>query len=1393
MKARFLGITLINTSIVLVMMCFLLTNATAQDLIFKNLTTLDGLSQSHVRAIIKDKYGFMWFGTEEGLNKYDGYKFTIYKHDPDDESSISNNGIYDILEDNNGNIWIATLNGLNKFDREKNIFTRFYLHNSEFYIRDLFQDSKNRIWLGTANGLYLVNDDNVNSFTHFSHDADNNNSISDNMVYRIVENEEGALWIGTKNGLNLFNPKTQKFKRYYHTKDNSKSIGSNCIKTVYIDSKKRLWIGTRGSGIAIYNDSNDSFTNFSHNPQNWNSVGHNDILSFIEGKDGKLWVGTENGGISVFDYERNIFTTHQQDINNPSSLSNNSIYALYQDDIGNTWVGTFSGGINFASNTLPKFRHYQQDIKKKNGLSNSIILSITGDAAGNIWIGTDGGGLNVFDRSKQTFTAYKKNLLSKNSISTDYVLSVREVSPGVLAFGHHFGGLNFLDVKTGKITLGFDDPALTDLSKNGVSLVFQDSQKNLWFGTYDGGGLYRIEATTGKSTRYTNDLQNKNTISGTEVMAMLEDADGSLWIGTDKGLDHFNQTTNVFTHYINNRNNKKSLSHNKINSLLQDKLGNLWIGTAWGLNYFDTHTKTFKVYTEKDGLPNNVILGILQDSRGNLWLSSNKGLSTFDITNETFRNFTTTDGLQGNEFKPKATYKAPDGTMFFGGVNGFNVFHPDSIQYDYSLPPIAVTDFQIFNKEVKVDKGSVLEKHINHTREIRLSHRQSVFTFEFAALNFAFPKQNNYAYKLEGFDHDWNYVKNNRTATYTNLDAGTYIFHIKATNNDGIWNEHATSVKVIITPPFWQTWWFRTILLLVIAGSLIAFYRIRIGVIQAQRSALETQVLERTEQLAFSTEIERRARYEAEKARQDAEQANRAKSVFLATMSHEIRTPMNGVIGMASLLAETPLNDEQKDYTQTIRTCGESLLTVINDILDYSKIESGKLELENKDFDLRTCMEEVLDVFGGKAAETNLDLIYHIDQNVPVQLIGDSLRLRQILVNLVSNAVKFTQRGEIFLGAKLNSCNEESIEITFEVRDTGIGIPADKLDRLFKAFTQVDSSTTRKYGGTGLGLVICEKLVKLMDGNIQVQSVVDQGTVFTFSIKTKISHQTINTGTANNKNVQFEGKKILVIDDNATNRKILKTQLELWKITPVLANSAETALTILSHTQDFDLVLTDMQMPGLDGIELAQRIKQSYANLPVILLSSLGDDRSKAHIGLFSAVLTKPVKQALLLKQISAILGKSEHRININEISNTERLLTTDFADKNPMKILVAEDNPVNMKLAQRVLQKLGYKAGAASNGAEVLKAITTDYYDVILMDVQMPEMDGLEATRTIRSQHGAQPFIIAMTANAMQGDREICIEAGMDNYISKPLHIEELTKMLTNCGAQFAEKRKAS
>jgi signal transduction histidine kinase/ligand-binding sensor domain-containing protein/DNA-binding response OmpR family regulator len=1327
--------------------------------------------------MLQDSRGFMWFGTRDGLNKYDGYTFTVFKNDVKDKASLSGSIIMDMKEDVKGSLWIATWGGgISKFDRDTEKFIQFK-HNSNDpnslssdHVNSIFIDHSGLLWIGTEGGGLDSFDEQKGVFKNYKHQKGNPSSLSQDVVKDVFEDSEHNLWIATfGGGLNLFDRMNKSFTHFKHGEDEKKSISSDNVTVVFEDNEQQLWIGTRGGGLNLFDRASKQFIRFTKGIQDGRTNVNDVIVSLGDDDRGNLWVGTENGGLNIYDKSSSTFNNYQHDDVDPGSLSNNSVWAIYNDQIGNMWVGTFSGDLNYWSADGNKFVHYRRN-SSKHSLSHNKVLSIYEDSRSRLWIGTDGGGANLYDSKTGNFIHYEHKENDPNSICGNHVLSILEDSKGNIWFGTWADGISVFNQKHNSYTHFRNNPRdPKSLSSNNVWTIFEDSNKNIWIGTYF-GGLNLYDPHTQSFTHFGDSEGTEGGINN-KINSIFEDRSGRLLIGTDGGgFSIFDVQSKTFTHFRHDE-HENSISSNNVGNILQDKAGNFWIGTMSGLNYMDAESKTFATYRTNDGLSNDAVFGILEDSSGNLWISTNRGISKFDPDTKHFINFDVTDGLQSNEFKMNAFRKTRQGVMYFGGNNGFNEFYPDSIKGIPYDPPIVLTDFRIFNKPVSIagelNQKSPLRKSIGETDEITLPYGQSAIAFEFASLNYTHRDNKKYQYFLEGFDEEWNDIATKHAAAYTNLYPGKYLFKVRGLDNLGQWSNNIRTLSLTIDPPYWMRWWFILPVFLAIAGSLVAVFRMWIGVVKTR---------ERASRLIYATNIERIARRDADKARHEAEQANLAKSIFLATMSHEIRTPMNGVIGMASLLSETPLTEEQREYTETIKSSGESLLAVINDILDFSKIESGKMTLEDKAFDLRDCIEEVLDMFAGRAAKAGLDLVYQMDSIVPAVIVGDSLRLRQVLTNLVGNAIKFTRNGEVFVGVRLINSDGDMRRIGFEIRDSGIGIPKEKIGQLFKAFSQVDSSTTRKYGGTGLGLVISEKLVELMGGTIEAKSAEGYGTTFSFSINTRIAENSHQNRIPRNIR-HIAGKKALIIDDNATSRNSLRSQLEQWKMITSLACSGKQALDILASDTDFSILLVDIHMPEMDGLQLGIAIRKLNPSLPIILLGAIGDERWKNHPDVFSSSLTKPLKQDLLFQHINRVLGTSNQSLS-NE-HHVEQVLSVEFAKKYPLQILVADDNPVNQMLTARVLHKLGYVAEIVSNGLHALNSAREKQFDLILMDVQMPEMDGLEATRQIRMQLTHQPVIIAMTANAIQGDREQCLDAGMDDYISKPVVLQVLVNAL--------------
>lgn len=1361
----------------------LLAHSQNQPIRFAHIGVNDGLSQSNVTTILQDIRGLMWFGTQDGLNKYDGYQVKVYKNDKKNTASISNNFIKSIVQDKKGNMWIATWGGgVNRFDRATERFIH-YVHDknnanslSNDFVSVLYIDSNDNVWIGTESGGLNKFNYTTNQFTFYKHEENKAGSLSDNYVRSIFEDSRHNIWVGTfQGGLNLLNNKTQSFTHFQHSVDDTTSIAHNSIEAIVEDRNHHLWIGMRGGGLDLFNPGTQTFRHFRHDHTKRNTLPLDVILCMNVDDKNNLWIGTENGGLSIFNPEKEIFNNVLYDEIDHTSLSNNSIYSIYDDSQGNMWVGTYSGGVNLYNRNSNKFTHYNHNTSD-NSLSNNYVLCFSENTDGRIWIATDGGGLNLFDPVTGSFTHFRHKEGDSTTVSSDYIVPLQQDKDNDLWMGTVGDGVSVLSLKENRIRqLKHNPKDSTSINFDNVCAMIRDRDNDLWLGTF-GGGLDLYNSKTKSFKHYKHNPNNPNSIVSDRIQSIFQDSEGLFWIGSfEKGLQIFDKRTQIFTPFVPKK-SVNNLSDNRVNCIYEDHNRNIWIGTSYGLNCWNRKSKTTTAYSVEDGLPNNIIFDILEDAKGRLWISTNKGLSRFNPATKSFTNFYTADGLQSNEFKAHAAIRSRSGMMYFGGVNGFNVFNPDSIEIDSFDPPLILTNFQILNTDVAValdeKDPSPLKKSIGESTEIILPYDHSVISFEFASLNYTLREKKQYMYKLEDFDEDWNQLGTRRLATYTNLDPGEYTFKVRGLKNNGEWSSHVTSVKLIIIPPFWMTWWFRSLVIAVVAGAIVFMYRRRISAIKAQKEVLEKQVKERTERLDIAMKEER-------KARREAEQANRAKSVFLATMSHEIRTPMNGVIGMADLLADSNLNNEQQKYAEILKVSGESLLSVINDILDFSKIESGRIELEMRDFDLRICIEEVLDIFAEKAAKAGLDLLYQINHDVPAQIIGDRLRLKQVLMNLVGNAIKFTPKGEIFVGLQLEETLKDDIAvIRFTVKDTGIGISEKNLDKLFKAFSQVDASTTRKYGGTGLGLVICKKLVEIMGGNLQVSSEQEQGATFFFTISAKVSKEPL-INYVNTSYDDLDKKKILIVDDNMTNLSILKSQLDQWELITLSATSGEEALKIIKDKIPVDLVLTDMHMPDMDGTDLAKNIKEFNPQLPVILLSSIGEYNFKQNEGLFVSTLVKPIKQKMLFTQIFDTLKNKKKQTVDDDIIISSQTPHKNLAKLYPWNILLAEDDAINQFVAKTILGKLGYEPDIANNGFEALQMWERNKYNLILMDMQMPDVDGIEATRTIRRQIGEQPIIIAMTANAMKEDRDKCIDAGMNDYISKPINQHELIDLL--------------
>lgn len=829
---------------------------------FEHLNIQDGLSHSTVFSMMQDKTGLMWFGTQDGgLNKYDGYKFTVYSHDPDDSSSISTNNISKIVQDKDGNIWIGTWGGgLEKFDPVAEKFTHFRHHEknlnglSHDNAQTIFTDRNGNIWVGTAGGGLNRLDPKTRKFTLYKNDKNDPSSISHDRIWDIEEDKKGFIWVGTSNGLNKLDPGTGKFVRFMHQpgkKENQEvtaGISHPKVRTVYVDHADNVWIGTT-IGIDLYVPASNSFEHFSPYPLEEENQETNEVNVIFEDHLGRMWTGTHAGGLSVFDRQTKSFIHFLNRPNDAYSLSYNDVRDICEDRSGVLWVSTRGGGINKLDLKPQKFVHLKAITDEPNSLQGDRVKSICTAPGKLVWIGTDGGGLSCLDRKTNTFRHYKHDPKDPGTISTNKVRSVFRDNTGWVWVGTYGGGLNLMDEKTGKVTRFSSDP------KNPASLGDDDvfsfahaGEKNMWIGTDNGLDRFDIENKT--FTHYRNDPDDKNSISNNRIWYLFNDSKETLWIGTDEGLNSFDATTKKFTQYKNDNDNKNSISNNDVFCINEDAKGGLWIGTGRGLNYFDRASGKFTAYTDKQGLPGNAVYSIQFDRLGNLWISTINGLSQFDpVSRRIVQNYFIYDGLQSNEFNQSSGSAGEDGFLYFGGNNGFNLFDPHHVKKNTYVPEIVFTEFTLFNKPVGIGNGSPLQGAIAYTHSITLSYDQSVFGFVFSALNYNVPGKNQYAYLMEGFNKEWTFTGNKREANYTNLSPGTYTFRVKAANNDGLWNERGISISLTIIPPFWQTKWFYALCAVFAIGLVFLFIRWREKSLQREKKILEEKVAIRTDKI----------------------------------------------------------------------------------------------------------------------------------------------------------------------------------------------------------------------------------------------------------------------------------------------------------------------------------------------------------------------------------------------------------------------------------------------------------------------------------------------------------------------------------------------------------------
>ncbi len=894
---------------------------------FEHLTIEDGLSQNAGLAIFQDSKGYLWIGTQDGLNRYNGYDFKVYKHDPDDPSSISHNSILAIEEDRDGYLWIGTWGGgLNRFDPAADTFIR-YRHDppepsslSGDTVTAIKQDSSGVLWVGTIGGLDRY-DPRADQFDHFKSDATDPNSLSSDAISLIFEDSRSQLWIGTGangvegSGLNRFEPSTGKAVRYQHDPSIPRSLSSNNIASIYEAPDGMFWIATggfslAGAGLNRFDPRTGTAEHFFRNPSVPDSLSSNDLMALWGDAKGTLWIGTWSAGLERMDLNYpGHFEHYRNDRFFPDSLSGNEIWSLYKDRSGILWIGTSHSGIDKLPANSGQFSLYRNVPSNPYSLSTNAVGAFAEDNYGDIWIATWGAGLDRLNLHTGHFDHFRHDPMNPESLSDDLFMDVYVDDYNMVWAGTLGKGLDALHPLTRRVTHYLHDPEdPTSIADDNIAAIISDHKGGLWIGTF--GGLSHYDSKTKTFTNYSHDPEDPASLTENKVVSLYLDAKRSvLWIGTWGGglnqLDlsnpfHRNPQLAAFTNYRHNPEDPASLSEDSVWTIHRTSDSSLWLGTQMGLNRFDPATGIFDRYTEKDGLPNNAVLGILEDYFGKLWLTTNNGLAQFDPETQTFLTYDISDGLQSNEFNSNAYLRARSGLMFVGGINGFNLFNPVNIKPNPFAPQVALTGFQVFNQPLKVD--------LSGREPIQLSYKQDFISFEFAAFDFQAPLKNQYAYKLEGFDKDWIQAGNRRYATYTNLPGGQYTFRVRASNSDGVWNETGLAIPVSITPPVWQTWWFNGTLIILLAALVAGGFRWRLNSIRGQNLLLETQIAERTSELRetnslLEREIEQRKRAETALSKRAARELKLSEARFQAIFD-------NVAVGVAIMSLDRKLIDQ---------------------------------------------------------------------------------------------------------------------------------------------------------------------------------------------------------------------------------------------------------------------------------------------------------------------------------------------------------------------------------------------------------------------------------------------------------------------------------------------------
>ena len=1330
--------------------------------LFETVGNADVIPSSIVESLLQDRTGMLWIGTQAGLLRYDGYHFRKFVHRADDPQSLAGDYIAQLVEAPDGRIWASTISdGICVFDPRTEQFTTYghdpkradsLVDNS---VRGLGVDSKGGVWAATLKGLdYLA--PGSTQFEHIHNASSDPKALATDAYGWLQIDHHGNVWLAGANGLYRIPAGQKRIERVASDKGDADSWYNTAIYKLFEASDGKIWVTTEDDGTGWVSPEDGRAHRVQMTPDQRGRLQHRLAASIAEPVPGTIWISYDGAGVGIIDgHDGRFMRMLSHDPAIPASLAGNEVEVMLLDRSGMLWVGSQSGlqRYNTRNRAFAMLRHGSAP----GSLTDGDVRSMFEMADGRILVGNANTGVDILDRQRGVVDGYRPAQGNPGAIQPSRVIAVKQTHDGTIWVGTGGDGLRALPPgsKTWK-SYGESDTGGRVIF---TMLIAHDG--TLWIG--HNSCITRWNPATGKFELFMGKGHKETGVIDT----LAEDRQGRIWAGGVRGLWVLEPGGHDMARIMHEAGRPDSVASNLIQSLLVDHTGALWLSTDKGLDRLASWDGTRAQFTHVDaGLgiaplsPGN----LLEDQFGRIWTSQ----WVYDPAQRRVDQFGKADGTDlGDAFWIGSYLKTHDGLMLTGGPGGIAVIDPAQFKpWDFA-PPMVATQLKVdgLDRPVGTMQGG-----------LALKPNEKGFSVEFAALDFSGPGNIRYRYRLRGYDGDWIATDaDHRLASYNNLWPGSYTLEVQGSNRLGVWSTQQLAIPVLILPAFWQTRWFAFLLILLALAMLYALVRWRTAQLRQRQRELEVLVAQRTMELS-------RANMQAEDARAKAEAATAAKSAFLANMSHEIRTPMNAIIGMCHLALRTELTERQRDYLQKAQLSGQHLLSIINDILDLSKVEAGKLELEVRPFDLEQLLVKVADLVSPKALDKGLELLFDIGPDVPAELEGDALRLSQMLINYANNAVKFTEVGHVELIVRVEARDAAGILVYFGVRDTGIGLNEEQKARLFRHFEQADASTTRKYGGTGLGLVITRVLAEQMGGRVGVDSIPGRGSTFWFTARLGLGRG----GLPLQPQADLRGKRVLVVDDLECARTVLHDMLGSMQFDVTLAESGSEAVQAVEAAESagapLDIVLLDLRMPGMDGIETAKAIKALPGHAPQIaLLTAYGSDdvaEAARRIGV-DTVLTKPIGPSRLFDSLMGLCGLRAAARG-GAAGEGAMVSLDELRALAQCRILLAEDNSLNQQVASGLLTDAGLRVDIAENGQLACEMAALGGYDLILMDMQMPVMDGLEAARAIKSMPAAAGTpIIAMTANVMQADREQCLAAGMVDHIAKPIDPEELLRTL--------------